>query len=93
MLNKHLFGKKEFKVWASSLYTIRQYRNMDIYKKVEESFVEKFLQIYDQLEIIDIVPICRNLVRGLEFDNLVLYAKFEEFLITNKKKYLESITS
>lgn len=86
-----MFGKKEFKIWASCLYTIKQYRNIEIYKQVEEAFVEKFLQIYDQLDIIDIVPICRNLVRGLEFDNVMLYAKFEEFLITHKSKYIESL--
>jgi hypothetical protein len=65
--NKDIFGKREFRQWASCIYNFKLYRNHDMYKPLEQGFVEKFLQLKDQMEVIDIVPICRNLFRGPEF--------------------------
>ena len=57
---------------------------------MEQGFVEKFLQLYDQFEIIDIVPICRNIFRGPEFSNPLLVTKLEEFLLS-KTEQLEKL--
>ena len=41
--NKDLFTKRDFKHWAVSIYNFKQYRNGDVFKALEQGFVEKFL--------------------------------------------------
>ena len=83
LTNSPLFSRSTFKHWASSLYNFRQYRNSEVYRALDTAFTEKFLQLYPEFEVIDIVPICRNMVRGPEFQNGTVLAKLEEFLLTN----------
>lgn len=73
--NKDLFGKKEFRQWASSIYKFKLYHKTDLHKSLEQGVVEKLLDVYDQMEVIDIVPICRNIFRGPEFQTPVLFTK------------------
>ena len=48
--------------------------------------MDKFLQLFDQFEIIDIVPICRNIFRGPEFSTPLLVTKVEELLLSNSQQ-------
>jgi hypothetical protein len=88
--NKDNLSVKDFKNWAMCILSLKLYKNSDIYRTVEQGFVDKFLKEFDSFEVIDIVPICRNIFRGPEFDNPVFLAKLEEFLISNTK-YIEKL--
>jgi hypothetical protein len=67
--NKQKFSKRQFKQWACTIYNFKLYQNSDLYKSLEAGFVEKFLQLFPEMDMIDLVPVCRNLVRGPTFKN------------------------
>jgi hypothetical protein len=43
------------------------------------------------MDLIDLVPICRNLVRGPTFKNETIQVKLEDYILSQKQSILEKI--